>query len=152
MPALSERLFNQLDLTYGKADDGDLVIATEADRAIYLMWASTSPPTARVASGRCSTSSTAQLLLPLLEEVEPAWSLDRHRPSRLGERDESVRLRVLVRETHAVGLYHETVGLPGAAEYRAAIELRNGSDDVVEVFLAGRIAERAPSAYSEIVS
>lgn len=141
--ALSERLFNQLEIEYSEVDDGGLVVPTEDDLPIFV-----GTVEATGADGREWPVLT--LLLPVLEEVDIGRiDMDLLVSANAESPFGSVELR---REERAIVLYHESVGWPGAAELSVTIELVIGSRAAVEEFLAGRIPGSAPTPYSELVS
>jgi hypothetical protein len=59
---------------------------------------------------------------------------------------------VLARDAEVLAVFSETVGWPGAAEYRIALGLMVSSANAVDEFLAGRVAGSEPPSYSDLVS
>lgn len=140
--ARSERLFNRLNLDYGRQDDGSLVVPTEDDRPILVA-------TRLATDGGGRDWPVLRFIVYVLEDVEPAQAdmdllVSANEASGFG----SV---ILIRDVRAVVVFHEAVGWPGDAEFRVTLELMASSRGLVEEFLAGRIVGTVPLGYSDLV-
>jgi hypothetical protein len=141
---LTERLLNQLEWEFGAPEGNEhFVVLAEDDRTLFI-------EADELEDAQGAMWPVLGLWVPLLYDVD----VDAADLSTLSELNGQVPIGTVVLSADAQSLVvvHQAVGWPGAAEYRAAMEMLVASAMYVEEHLADAVSGSAPPKYSELVS
>jgi hypothetical protein len=140
---LTERLLNQLEWEFGTPEDKDhFVVLAEDDRTLLI-------EVGEMEDAQGTNWPLLVLSVPLLHEVD-VEAADLAALSDLNSQA-PIGTVVLDANDRSLTVVHEAVGWPGAAEYRATMEMLVSSAMYVEEKLAGGTSGSAPPKYSELV-
>lgn len=140
---LTERLLNQLEWEFGTPEEKDhFVVLAEDDRTLFI-------EVSEMEDAQGTKWPVLVLSVLLLHDVDVeaadlAALSDLNNQAPMGAVVLDVNERVLT-------VVHEAVGWPGAAEYRATMEMLVTSAIGVEEQLAGAISGSTPPKYSDLV-
>lgn len=140
---LTERLLNQLDWEFGTPEDKDhFVVLAEDDRTLFI-------EVGEMEDAQGTNWPLLVLSVPLLHDVD-VEAADLAALSNLNS-EAPIGTVVLDTDARSLTMVHAAVGWPGAAEYRATMEMLVTSAVFVEEQLADAMSGSAPPKYSELV-
>ncbi len=140
---LTERLLNQLDWEFGSPKDREhFVVLAEDDRTLFI-------GVGEMEDAQGTNWPVLVFSVPLLHDVD-VEAADLAALSGLNS-EAPIGNVVLDANERSLIVVHEAVGWPGAAEYRATMEMLVMSAMYVEEQLADAISGSAPPTFSELV-